>query len=109
MDQDNTSTAMGPTAVYQKAIRTLMGRDENRPPYPEDIVAELAARDPRLFISIVDSLRGPTLEEKARNVMNGFIGGKVDDIKAVRSVTGWSLKEAKEFVEDQPWASYNSM
>jgi len=105
MDQYNTSsTEMENTVLYQQAIRALMGRGDSLLPNLEDIVTELAARDPRLFVSIVDGLRGPTPEEKAREAMKGH--NKVDDIKAVRAVTGWGLKESKEFVERQFWTSY---
>jgi len=105
MDQYNTSsTELETKVLYQQAIRALMGRGEHRLPDLEDIVTELAARDPRLFVSIVDCLRDPTPEEKAREAMKGH--NKVEDIKAVRAVTGLGLKEAKEFVEGQLWTSY---
>jgi len=60
MDQYNTSTEMEIRTVYQQAIRALMGRGYNCLADLEGIVTELAARDPRLFLSIVDSLRAPT-------------------------------------------------
>jgi len=105
MDQYNTSsTEMETKMVYQQAIRALMGRGEHRLPDLEYIVTELAALNPSLFVSIVDRLRDPTPEEKAREVMKGH--SKVEDVKAVRAVTGWALKESKEFVENQFWTNY---
>jgi len=57
MDIYTSSTEMETTALYQQAIRALMGRGANLLPDPEDITAELAARNPRLFVDIVESLK----------------------------------------------------
>jgi len=104
MDVYTSSTEMETRTLYQQAIRALMGRGEHLLPSPDDIVAELAALDPRLFVSIVDRLRDHGPEDKAREAMKGH--NKVADVKAVREVTGWSLKESMEFVESQFWTMY---
>jgi ribosomal protein L7/L12 len=94
-------------AQYQKAIRTLLSVPSALPPL-DLIAAELAARDPTLFNRIVDFLLEEPARasaEKAEHVMGGH--NKINDIKGVRKVTGWGLKEAKEFVESRFWPTYN--
>jgi hypothetical protein len=92
---------------YQKAIRTLLSVPSDLPSM-DLIVAELAAREPSLFNNIVNYLKEEpyrSAAEKAEKVMGGV--AKIEDIKRVREVTGWGLKEAKDFVESRFWPTYN--
>jgi len=55
---------MNDVSDYQKAIRVILGKDSTDFPVCDVIVAELAARNPRLFLDIVNSLKTPDDKEK---------------------------------------------
>jgi ribosomal protein L7/L12 len=68
------------------------------------VLLHLASDYPEEVVKAIRASNMGSLTYRAEKSVLGY--SKIDDIKMVRSATGWGLKEAKEFVESIPTTQY---
>lgn len=79
-------------ADYKRAVEILLAGEYNE----KEICAVLAKERPDLFCKYA-GMKGQTIEEKI--IVVGVRDGKIHAIKEHRMLTGFGLKESKDYVE----------